>query len=131
MFAGRLHWSGLAVDRDGQRRADLAHPGVGEAAESFDEHGGAWSRLTTDRWGTGSSPGSSTTSLASERIVVVRGAKRGQVPPCIRLVERVPVIGGVAEVELGGTVPGEKGLERFVDERRIGRPGAKPPCTLQ
>jgi hypothetical protein len=30
--------SGLAVDRDGQRRTDLAHPGVGESAESFDEH---------------------------------------------------------------------------------------------
>ncbi len=67
-----------AVDGNGEGVADLTHPSVAQPADSVDKHcqrhASTESRLTAERRGTGSSPGSSTTSLTSPRIVVVHGA---------------------------------------------------------
>ena len=76
-FAVRQRLS-RAVDRDFKGCADGAHLGVGKPAKPADQYAtetlSTESRFTAERRGIGSEPGSSTTSLASPRIVVVHGA---------------------------------------------------------
>jgi len=58
-------------------------------------------------------------------------SERGQVTPLVRPVERMLVVGRVARVHLGGTMPGQQRREGFIHKRGVCGPRAKAARTLE